>query len=149
MRDADAFAGSAFLGLARDAKRDPYRFSLFARHLDADETPLVFVTIHGGTLIVTDHRVLEFRPHLETHGAWNVKTFVGYEIARSLDRGSVADVAHEVRPAADGRGGVEDRLVLSTADGHEEVLVSKGPEPTLRPQEFDTLRQAVLESQAK
>ena len=149
MPEADVFDRTVFVGLARAAKRDPYRFSLFAKHLEPEEVPVVFLTIHGGTLIVTDRRILEFRPHLETHGAWNVKAFLGYEIHRSLERSVVTNAAHELRPTADGRGGIEDRLVLTTVDGPEEILVSKGPDPTLSEEEFLTLRSAIVGPQAK
>ena len=58
MRDAEAFQETAFVGLARSAKRDPYRLSLFAQHLMADERPLVLLPIQGGTLLVTDARLM-------------------------------------------------------------------------------------------
>src|SRR5437870_4391401 len=77
MRDADAFDDTAFLGLARSAKRDPYRLSLFAYHLDPDERPLIVLPVQGGTLLVTDDRLLELRAHLEVHGAWNVNHVQG------------------------------------------------------------------------
>ncbi len=80
MRDADAFDDTAFIGLARLAKRDPYRLSLFAHHLEPDERPLIVLPIQGGTLLVTADRLLELRAHLEVHGAWNVKQFQGYAV---------------------------------------------------------------------
>ena len=151
MDAADAFDGVAFLGMARAAKRDPYRLSLFGAHLDPAERPLVLLPVQGGTLLVTDRRVLEFRAHLEIHGAWNVKEFQGYMIQRSIDRASVREVEHSVRPAVDAAGNrrVEDRLRLMTSNGSEDVLVSRGPEPTLSEADFATLRDAVLGPQAK
>jgi len=86
MQDADAFDGVVFLGTARTAKRDPYRLSLFGAHLESDERPLVILPVLGGTLLVTDRRLLELQAHLEVHGAWNVKEFQGYMIQRSIDR---------------------------------------------------------------
>lgn len=151
MPDAEVFANTAFLGLARLSKRDPYRLSLFAQHLAADERPLVLLTIQRGTLLVTDRRLLELRPHLEVHGAWNVKEFQGYAVHRAIERAAVHDIAHAVHagtdPAANRR--VEDRIVLTTADGPEEFLVSRGPETTLPDEEFDVLRAAVLGPQPK
>src|SRR5713226_402220 len=151
MQDADAFDGVAFLGTARAAKRDPYRLSLFGAHLEPDERPLVILPVQGGTLLVTDRRLLELRAHLEVHGAWNVKEFQGYVIQRSIDRGSVRDIEHAVRPVVDGAGNrrIEDRLRLTTAKGPEEILVSRGPEPTLPDPDFAVLRDAVLGRQAK
>jgi hypothetical protein len=151
MRDADAFDRTEFLGMARSSRRDPYRLSLFAQHLGDDERPLVLLPIHGGTLLVTDLRLLELRAHLEVHGAWNVKEFQGYAIQRAVDRKAVRDVVHEVRPRSDGIGsrGVEDRLIFVTDQGREEVLVSRGPEPTLAGSDFDALRAAALGRQLK
>ena len=150
MHDADAFQGAAFLGPSRGAKRDAYRLSLFGQHLAADERPLALLPIQSGTLIVTDRRILEMRVHLEVHGAWNVKEFHGYVIHRAIDRETVRDLVHTVREAIDEVGSrrIEDRLLLTTAHGPEEVLVSRGSEPTLGEEDFAVLREAVLGSHA-
>lgn len=151
MRDAEAFEGIAFVGLARAAKRDPYRLSLFAQHLEPDERPLILLPIQGGTLLVTDGRLLEFRAHLEVHGAWNVKEFQGYVVHRAIDRRIVRDVVHDVQPVRDATGNrrVEDRLVVSTEEGSQEFLVSRGPEPTLSEEDFNAVRAAFFVAQAK
>jgi len=151
MQDADAFDGVVFLGTARTAKRDPYRLSLFGAHLESDEQPLVILPVQGGTFLVTDRRLLELRAHLEVHGAWNVKEFQGYMIHRSIARESVQSIEHTVRPTVEGMGNrrIEDRLLLTTANGPEEILVSRGPEPTLPDADFAILRDAVLGAQAK
>ena len=151
MRDAEAFQETAFVGLARSAKRDPYRLSLFAQHLMADERPLVLLPIQGGTLLVTDARLMEMRAHLEVHGAWNVKQFQGYVVHHATERRAVRDIAHSIRPAPDSVGArrVEDILVLTTVEGNQEVLVSRGLEATLSEEDFETLRAAVLSHQAK
>jgi hypothetical protein len=151
MQDADAFDDVAFLGMARSAKRDPYRLSLFGAHLDSGERPLVLLPVQGGTLLVTDRRILEFRAHLEVHGAWNVKEFQGYMVQRAIDRASVREVEHIIRPAVDAGGNrrVEDRLQMTTSNGVEDVLISRGPEPTLSDADFAVFREAVLVRQAK
>lgn len=151
MRDADAFDEVAFLGTARNAKRDPYRLSLFGAHIDSSERPLVLLPVQGGTLLVTDRRLLEFRAHLEVHGAWNVKEFQGYMVQRSIDRTAVRDVDHNVRAAVDAAGNrrVEDRLQLTTSSGLQDFLVSRGPEPTLSDADFAAVREAVLGRQPK
>src|SRR5438445_12530075 len=114
MQDADAFDGVVFLGTARTAKRDPYRLSLFGAHLESDERRLVILPVQGGTLLVTDRRLLDLRAHLEVHGAWNVKESQGYMIQRSIDRVSVRAIEHAVRGAVGGAGNraMEDGLVL-------------------------------------
>lgn len=147
MRDADAFDEAEFLGLARRSKRDHYRLSLFARHLEGDERPSALLAVHGGTLVVTDRRLLEFRAHLEVHGAWNVKEFRGYEIHRQWDRSAVRGVEHRVSPAGQANG-LEDSVILQLPTGTETILVSRGPEPTLPEEDYELLRDAVL-AQAK
>jgi hypothetical protein len=151
MREADAFDATAFLGLARSAKRDPYRLSLFAYHLEPDERPLIVLPIQGGTLIVTDGRLLELRAHLEVHGAWNVKQFQGYVVEQAIERRAVRDVTHTVVPTHDAVGNrrTEDRLRLTTDEGLVDFLVSKGPDATLSEEDFEALRGAVLGPQPK
>jgi len=67
-------------------------------------------------------------------------------IQRSIDRESVRQIEHAVRPAVDGVGNrrIEDWLLFTTANGPEEILVSRGPEPTLPDGDFEVLRDAVL-----
>jgi len=151
MREADAFDDTAFIGLARSAKRDPYRLGLFAQHLEPDERPLIVLPVQGGTLLVTDDRLLELRAHLEVHGAWNVKQFQGYAVYQAIERRIVRDVSHEVRPAEDAAGTrrTEDRLLVTTDRGPAEFLVSKGPQATLSEQDFIMFRNAVLALQPK
>ena|SRR5437016_332247 len=149
MREADAFEKTLFLG--RPSKRDSYRLSLFGQHLDPEEWPLVILPIHGGTLVVTDRRLLEMRAHLEVHGAWNVKEFQGYAIHRAVERRLVREVTHEVYRVADAVGNrpIEDRVRLVTDEGPADFLISKGPEPTLSEDDFRVLRATVLGRQPK
>ena len=151
MTDPSPFDEAAFLGLARTAKRDPYRLSLFAQHLEAKERPLVVLPIQAGTLIVTDRRILELRVHLEVHGAWNVKEFQGYAISRAIDRAAISDLAHSATPATgpSGERRLEDRVLLTTGNGTEEFLVSRGPAATLSETDMLVLREAVLGAHAK
>jgi hypothetical protein len=149
MRDADAFEETLFLG--RPSKRDPYRLSLFGEHLDQDERPLVLLPIRGGTLLVTDRRLLEMRAHLEVHGAWNVKQFQGYAIHQAIEKRIVREVIHEVSRIPDSAGNrpIEDRIRMQTDDGPADFLVSKGPEPSLSDDDFRLLRASVLSGQPK
>ncbi len=148
VRDAAAFDDVVYLGLARRSKRDPYRLGLFAQHLEPEERPLVLLAIRAGTLVVTDRRILEFRAHLEVHGAWNVKEFQGYEVRRTWDRAATAGIDHEVATLPDGSGTVEDSLRIVSPERSETVTVSRGPEPTLPDEDFAVLKAAVL-GQAK
>ncbi len=143
MRDASAFEGVVLLGLARRSRQDPYRLSLFAQHLEADEQPRALLAIHGGTLVVTDRRLLELRAHLEVHGAWNVKEFQGYEVRRQIPRASVQEVVHEVSTSPE-RHAVEDALRVVLRDRSEEIVVSRGPAPTLTDEDVTAFRAAVF-----
>ncbi len=145
MPDASAFDDVEFLGLSRHSKRDPHRLGLFAHHLQPDERPRVLLAIQGGTLVVTNQRILEFRAHLEVHGAWNVKEFQGYEVRRSLPRGRVLQVAHTVSAPPTAAHVMEDALRLSLPDREETIVVSRGPEATLPDADFEILRSAILD----
>jgi len=148
--EADAFDNATFLGLSRPTKRDPYRLSLFARHLKAGERARAIVPIRGGTLLVTDRRLLELRPHLEVHGAWNVKEFLGYEVVREVDLKSIHEVEH-MNPAAvaEPTGPPEESLLVRTAEGTWTIVVARGPEPTLTHDDVRALRAIVEDGQAK
>lgn len=128
MRYADAFDRAEFLGLARLGKRDPYRLELLARHLDADEEAAAVLPVVGGTLVVTDRRILRLASHLEVDGAWNVREFQGYVVSREIP---LADIRSASRATRGGPAGVEDTLGLETASGTVEIVLSTGPERVL------------------
>jgi len=143
----NAFDGAAFLGLARRAKQDPHRLELLARLLEWDEVVRAVVPVPGATLLVTDRRALEMRPHLEVDGAWNVREFQGYVIAREVSLDVVRTAGRRTGPGDRGRD-VDDILHLETTDGDEDFLLSRGPSPILTTDEFDRLASFFL-AQAK
>jgi hypothetical protein len=146
----DAFDQTRFLGAARRSKRDPYRFELFGQHLDPEEKPVALVEIQGGTLLVTDRRVLQFQPHLDVHGAWNVKEFLGYSVHREWSRDGIVDVSRVTARSAGGRrGDIEDTIRLATSEGNADILVSRAPATTLSEEDFTILRDVILSGQAK
>lgn len=151
METEAAFDGAAFLGLARTAKRDPHRLALFARHFEPGERVGAVVPVPGGTLIVTDRRLLELRPHLEVDGAWNVREFQGYVIVREVQIENVAGARRRIASPSAGAGGnrdVDDVLDLETSRGTESFLLSRGPRPLLTEADFARLTDALL-GQAK
>ncbi len=125
MRDASAFDRAEFLGLARRGRRDPHRLELFARHLEPDEEAEAVLPVTGGTLVITDRRLLYLTSHLEVDGAWNVREFQGYVVSREVLLKAVADAERVVRQ---GRREMEDALLLTTTGGPEEIVLSRGPE---------------------
>jgi hypothetical protein len=145
MGEARAFDDVVFLGTARGARRDPYRLALFADRLRPGERPTCVLPILGGTLVATDERLLELRPHLEMHGAWNVREFVGYGVHREIPRASIRAVDRSIVPAAGtGSRGVEDSVTIATAASTETFLVSRGTEAVLTEADVAALRDALL-----
>lgn len=101
--------------------------------------------MHGGTLVVTDRRLLELRAHLDVHGASNVRECKGCAVRRQLDRTDNRYVVHRLVPPE--KGGpklLEDTLLVETVRRAEASPVSKGPEATPCPEDFGALRDAIL-----
>ncbi len=139
MRDESAFDGAAFLGLARKAKRDPYRLGLFARHFAVDEEALVLLPIAGGTIVLTNQRLLEFQTHLEIDGAWNVREFSGYTVTRELALASIAGAEHvaAARPSPQSALAMDDVLRIETSEGPVDFVLSRGPEAVVPAEDVD------------
>ncbi len=133
MADAAAFEGSEFLGLARSSRRDPYRLGLFARHFEPGERARALLPIAGGTLVVTDRRLLHFTTHLDVDGAWNVREFTGYVVSREVPVEEILEVRHST---SRGPGGVADELHITARGGDADFLVSKGPERVTSDEDF-------------
>jgi hypothetical protein len=92
MGDLDAFATTKFLGRGTLVVQDPERLAHFAKHLEEEERVLAVLPLRKGQLFVTDRRLIEFQPHLEVHGAWNVLRFVGFQPLRSVPLERLASV---------------------------------------------------------
>ena|SRR6267143_882974 len=125
MADEASFEDAEFLGLARTAKRDPYRLGLFARHFEPGERAQALLPIVGGTLVVTDQRLIHFTTHLDVDGAWNVREFTGYTVSREIPLEAIKEVRHSTSRTP---RQVEDALRVVTADGPVEFVLSLGPE---------------------
>jgi hypothetical protein len=133
MADESAFDDAEFLGLSRNSKRDPYRLGLFARHFEPGERARALLPIAGGTLVVTDRRLLHFTTHLEVDGAWNVREFTGYVVSREVPVEEILQVRHST---SRGPGGVADELHITARGGDADFLVSKGPERVTPDEDF-------------
>src|SRR2546422_2842664 len=133
MPDETAFDAAEFLGAARRSKRDPYRLGLFARHFEVGEEARGVLPVSGGTLVVTDRRLLHFTTHLEVDGAWNVREFTGYAVSREIPLDAIADAR---RSTQRGARDVRDTLQLTTPDGLLEFIVSEGPERVVSDEDF-------------
>jgi len=98
-----AFAAATFLGGRQDNKRDPERLRLLAEHLDEAEPALWILPCRSTTLILTDRRLLDLKPLLVAHGAWNVLKFEGFSLHAQIPRGTASAVRR--RPVPLGPGG--------------------------------------------
>jgi len=125
MADADAFDDAEFLGLSRSSKRDPYRLGLLARHFEMGERATAQLPIAGGTLVITDRRLLVFTTHLEVDGAWNVREFHGYVVSKEIPLEEIQDVCHSTTK---GPREVVDQLQITTRGGNVDLVVSRGPQ---------------------
>src|SRR2546425_2735784 len=114
MSDETSFDGAEFLGLARVAKRDPYRLGLFARHFEPGEQARALLPIVGGTLVVTDRRLIHFTTHLDVDGAWNVREFTGYTVSGEIPLEAIKEVR---RSTSRTTRQIEDTLRIVTRDG--------------------------------
>jgi len=99
----DALAAALFLGGRQDDKRDPERLHLLAEHLDEGERALWILPCRSTTLILTDRRLLDLKPQLVAHGAWNVMKFEGFSLHAEILRGTASAVRR--RPVPLGPGG--------------------------------------------
>jgi hypothetical protein len=136
MADADAFDDAEFLGLSRTSKRDPYRLGLLARHFEIGERATAQIPIAGGTLVVTDRRLLVFTTHLEVDGPWNVREFQGYVVSKEIPLEDVQDV----RPSTSkGPREIVDVLHITTRGGDVDLVVSRGPERVVSDEDLASL----------
>ena len=129
----DLFAETLFLGATRGMKRDEDRLWMIAEHLDDAERVLAFLSLKTSNLLLTPHRLLELKPHLDVGGMWNVLRFEGYEVSAEVELKDVEDV--QVTAAARGGG----KLQLST-EGEDRVWLvpesSSSEEPARNAEAF-------------
>lgn len=132
-------------------KRDPYRLSPFAMHLQPDERPRAFLPIRDGTLLVTDQRILAFRPHAEADDPDN-RGSAGYEVAESIPVDDVRGIERRIAYPIGGppiERDLEERLILVTTKGPRVIVVARGPRPDLTEEDLTDLEQVVIEPHAK
>ncbi len=69
------FRDAVFLGGRQDDKKDPERLRLFAEHLEEGERVRWILPCRNSTILITDRRLIDLKPRLVAHGAWNVMKF--------------------------------------------------------------------------
>ncbi|MFQ5838690.1 MAG: hypothetical protein ACE5HJ_07895 [Thermoplasmata archaeon] len=80
----DIFSDTLFLGAGKGMRGDEDRLWMIAEHVYENETVLAFLSLKKSNLLLTQDRLLELKPHLDTEGFWNVLSFKGYEIRREV-----------------------------------------------------------------
>lgn len=102
--------GTEFFPAKPSTKNAYSSLNFFEDHLREGEGAKAVLLGLEATLVLTDHRLLELRPHLDDFGFWNVKSFEGYEAVLDIPLAGTAIQARE-----EGGGGVE--LTLNSPDG--------------------------------
>lgn len=131
------FEGAEFLGAKRGTKQDLRRLALFSRNLRQGEYVRALLPIRGGTLLLTNQRLMEMKPHLAAHGFWNVREFQGYHVESEVLLGDVIEAGTHFSLTSAERPGfrkAESQLVLRTKGGTKSFVVSRG----VRARESDT-----------
>lgn len=122
---AAAFAGTVFFGGRQKEKRDPERLRLFAEHLEGGERVLFVLPCRNSTLLLTDRRLLDLKPQLFAHGAWNVMRFEGFAVNADIARGTAADVRRTPVPLAPGGQVLGGEAIELTAQGKAFTFVTE------------------------
>jgi len=119
------FTGAVFLGGRQTDKRDPERLRLFAEHLEEGERVAFVLPCRNSTLLLTDRRLLDLRPQLVTHGAWNVMKFVGFSLHAEIPRGTATEVRRKPVPLGPGGKVVGGEAIEITASGKAFAFVTE------------------------
>ncbi len=126
MVDPDAaFARASFLGGRQEDKRDPERLRLFADHLEEGEHVLWVVPCRNSTLLLTDRRLLDLKPQLVAHGAWNVMKFVGFSLQAEIPRGTASHVRRKPVPLGPGGKIMGGEILECAAQGKTFTFITE------------------------
>jgi hypothetical protein len=122
---AHAFVDAVFLGGRTKDKRDAERLRLFAEHLDEGESALWILPCRNSTLILTDRRLLDLKPQLVAHGAWNVMKFEGFSLNAEIPRGTATAVRRKPVPLGPGGKVIGGELLELVAEGKTFTFVTE------------------------
>lgn len=120
-----AFRDAVFLGGRQSDKRSPERLRLFAEHLEDDERALYVLPCRNSTLLLTDRRLLDLKPQLVAHGAWNVMKFEGFSVHVEIPRGTASSVNRRPVPLGPGATVVGGEMLELTARGKAFTFVTE------------------------
>jgi hypothetical protein len=121
----EPFARTTFLGGREKAKRDPERLRLFAQHLEDGERVGWVLPCRNSTVLLTDRRLLDLKPQLVAHGAWNVMKFEGFSLNADIPRGTATDVRRKSVPLGPGGKVMGGEVLEVTAHGKTFTFVTE------------------------
>ena len=128
-----AFSGARFFGGRQEDKKAPERLRLFAEHLEDDERVAFVLPCRNSTLLLTDRRLLDLKPQLVSHGAWNVMNFSGFVVSADIPLGTASAVRRRPVPLGPGGKIVGGELLEITAQGKTFTFVTEPYGPNLSP----------------
>ena len=120
-----AFEEAVFLGGHQEVKRDPERLRLFSEHIEDREKVQFVLPCRNSTLVLTDRRLLDLKPRLIAHGAWNVMKFEGFSLNAEIPRGTASSVNRKPVPLGPGAKVTGGELLEITAQGKTFTFVTE------------------------
>jgi len=100
-----AFMDAEFLGGRKVQQSNPDRLGLLSTHLADKEAVRAVMPLKRSVLLLTNRRLLELAPHLESHNAWNVMGFTGFDKQGELAVNGLTETVQEDAPDAPGSKG--------------------------------------------
>ena len=120
-----AFEEAVFLGGRQEGKRDPERLRLFSDHLEAGERVGFVLPCRNSTLVLTDRRLLDLKPRLVAHGAWNVMKFEGFSLNAEIPRGTASAVRRRPVPLAPGGKALGGEMLEIVSQGKTFTFITE------------------------
>lgn len=119
----EAFQKTEFLGGRKAQQSNPDRLRLLSPHLVPGEVVVAVMPLKRSVLLLTDQRLLELDPHLESHNAWNVMGFTGFDKVGEM---AVTDLRETLQEDAPDAPGTKGRWILRfRAAGGELAVITE------------------------
>lgn len=139
------FRDAVFLGGRQDDKKDPERLRLFAEHLEEGERVRWILPCRNSTILITDRRLIDLKPRLVAHGAWNVMKFEGFTLNAEIPQGTATSVRRRPVPLGPGGTIVGGEMLEVTAQGKTFTFVTEPYGEGLTPDDLSHVLAALQE----